>query len=708
MEKISLTALFLFICLAMSAQSTDIYKRPVQHEPDRNFDVINYCLKLDIDLKEKKLTGQNTITLSPLTDNFNKVILDAVSLVVTDVFDTKGTPLSFNQTDGKLNIDLARSFSYPDTVKFSVYYYLTEQVKGLMFNDKTENSPFQVSSDCWPDKARQWIPCYDYPNDKATQEMFITVDKNYKVLSNGSLLGVHEDNNEKHTYHWKQNLPHSTYLINLSIADYAVIKDSLGSLPVNYWVYQWNVDDAKRSFAKTPYMIDFFNNLYDYQFPWEKYDQVISSYMGGGAEATSATLLGEGAVTDRKAEIDFSYEGIIAHEIAHQWWGDLITCRSWEHNWMNESFATYSDYLYKRYSWGKDESDYDLVKKQKAYLREAHTRYMRSIVFDRYDDPGQNFDSHAYPKGAAVLHMLRFILGDDSFFRTLSTFLHQYEFQAVSTQDFMKCVKEVSGQNMDWFFNQFLFYPGHAVFEINKNWDEKAKTLTLKIEQTQDKWENVPIYKIPVNIGLYTSAGKRIEKVWLNKKTESFEFKLDSEPLMVRFDEGNNLLKELTFSKSEEELLYQVKNDDVPGRLWAVDELKTYSSSKNTIDSWSDLAVNDKFWAVRELAITNLSSYSRSNYKDLFLNACSDESSKVRVAAIRALGEFNDPSMIDRLKKIFETDDSYLVMTEAIKAIGKNGNKSHLKFLQEAAKVKSHRDIVKNAAEQAIEMILKS
>ena len=708
MKKIIFPLLLLLIYTGLNAQKTDVYQRPVQTEPDRDFDALHYCIKLDIDLNGKKLTGQNTITLVPLRTNLEKVTLDAVSLVVRDVFDVKGTPLSFDQKDEKLNIYLTRPYSYSDTVKFTVNYSLSEQVKGLRFIDKTKHSPLQVSSDCFPDKARQWIPCYDYPHDKVTQEMIVTVDKQYKVLSNGTLLSVAEDNNRgKRTWYWKQNRPHSTYLINLSIADYAVIKDSLGSLPINYWVYQWNVDDARRSFAKTPYMIDFFNKLYNYKFPWEKYDQVISAYMGGGAEATSATLLGEGAVTDRKAEIDYSYEGIIAHEIAHQWWGDLITCRSWEHTWMNESFGTYSDYLYKCYSWGKDESDYDLFKKKNSYLNEAHNRYMRPIVFNRYENPGQNFDSHSYPKGASVLHMLRFIVGDDTFFRILSTFLHKFEFQAVTTQDFMKCVKEVSGMNMDWFSDQFLFHPGHASFVITKNWDAASKILTLKIVQNQDKWENVPIYTIPVNIGIYSPGGKTIKKVWLNKKTESFEFRLDSEPLMVRFDEGNFLLKEWTFKLPEEELLYQVKNDDVPGRLWAIDELKTFSNSQKTTDTWSDLAVNDKFWAVREAAIRNLSEFHIVK-KELFHTACGDKNSKVRVAAIKALGESGDKTMVGQFTKIFETDDSYLVMAEALLAIGKTGVKSSLGFLKEAEKVGSPGDMIKNAAEKAIGMILQS
>jgi aminopeptidase N len=706
MKHVSFILFLLIIDLGLFAQQLDIYQRPVNLEPDRDFDAIHYSVKLDIDIYGKQLTGQNTVTLTPLRNNLNKVTLDAESLVVTDVLDSKGTPLSYDQTEDKLHINLSRTYSYADTIKFTVKYYLAEQVAGLRFIDKTEHSPLQVSSDCFPNKARQWIPCYDYPHDKVTQEMIVTVDNKYKVLSNGTLLGITKDNKRgKHTYHWKQSKQHSTYLINLSIADYAIIEDSLGSLPINYWVYPEHVEDAKRSFAKTPYMIDFFNKLYGYEYPWEKYDQVISAHQGGGAEATSATLLGEGAVTTRREEIDFSFEGIIAHEIAHQWWGDLVTCRSWEHTWINESFGTYSDYLYKRYDWGEDEAAYDLLKKKNAYLREAHNRYMRPIVFNRYENPGQNFDSHTYPKGANVLHMLRFILGDDTFFSVLSQFLHKHEFQAVSTQDFIQCVKEVSGLNMDWFFEQFLYHPGHAVFEVKKNWDETTKILGLEIKQSQDKWENVPIYRIPVNIGFYHIDGKTIEKVWLKEHVEKFEFKLDAEPLMVRFDDGNHLLKEWTENKTEEELLFQVENDDVPGRLWAIDQLKSFHSSPKTIQKWTELAMTDPFWAVREAAVQTISEFNGSSSKAIFLQTIGDSNSKVRAASIKALGEINEPSMVGKFRNIYETDDSYLVMAEAIIAIGKNGNKSHLGFLDQAAKVRSPRNTLKNAAEQAIEMI---
>ena len=224
----------------------------------------------------------------------------------------------------------------------------------------------------------------------------------------------------------------------LAIGPFAVIEDSLGDLPVNYWVYPEDTEDARWIFAKTPRMIAFYADLFDYPYPWAKYDQVTTPHVGGGAEATSATILGDGVIHDRRAEQDFSWERVIAHEIAHQWWGDLITLREWSHTWLNESFGTYSDYLWTRHESGDDEGAWALLGKKNAYLREAHTRYVRPIVFNRYEKPHDNFDSHTYPKGACILHQLRFLLGDEPFFRALSTFLHEHAFEPVDTHDFMK------------------------------------------------------------------------------------------------------------------------------------------------------------------------------------------------------------------------------------------------------------------------------
>ena len=706
MKKRIIILISILLPLLGYAQKEDIYQRPVQHERSHDYDAIHYKVSLNVDLDSKSLTGNNEITLSPFSNGLNECILDAESLFVTRVLDSNGSKLSFEQKDNKLKIDLGKIYDHSDIIKINVEYLLDKPVLGLRFFDETPDNPQMASSDCFPNKSRQWIPIYDYPHDKATMEMIVTVDKKHKVLSNGRLAGVKDNGDGTHTWHWSQEQPHSTYLISLSIGDFAVIEDSLGSLPVNYWVYHYHVDDAKRSFSKTPHMIDFFNKLYDYEYPWAKYDQVISPYMGGGAEATSATLLGEAAVTDESGEIDFSYEGVIAHEIAHQWWGDLITCRSWEHTWLNESFGTYSDYLYARNEFGEEEGAYNLLGKKNGYLREARNRYIRPIVFNRYESPGQNFDSHTYPKGANILHLLRHILGDDTFFRTISAFLHKYEFQPVDTHDFMKTVKEVSGRNMDWFFEQYIFKPGHLVADVSKSWDEESKTLRVFILQKQDSLPRVPIYKVPVNLGFTFPGGRKLVKeVWLNDKLDVFEFKFDSEPVMVRFDEGNFLIKEWTYKKPLKELLFQAENDDMIGRLWAVEQLANFSGDQATIDLWLRSAEDDPFWAVRKAALDQIGNHAVKGNLDLVKESLEDENSKVRQSAVRILGDQKDPGMIKMLKNVYENDESYLVQSEALRSIGKCGGKKELAYIQKATERKTTRGVVERAAKEVIGLL---
>ncbi|MCG6186321.1 M1 family aminopeptidase [Maribellus maritimus] len=705
MKNIILIGIFLIFSLMGHSQVADVAGLSVSPERSRDYDAIHYKISLSVDFDKKYLEGQNTITLASLTNGLKTIKLDAESILVTDVLSNKGVHLDFYQTEENLFIKTARSYGYNDTITFTVKYHLSEPVPGLRFIEAKGNRPEQVSSDCFPNKARQWIPCYDFPNDKATQEMIITTNSKYKVLSNGRFISKTENNNGTSTWHWRQENPNSTYLINLSIADYLVVKDSLENLPVNYWVYPSMANDVERVFGKTPYMIDFFNHLYNYEYPWAKYDQVVSGYIGGGAEATSATLLGEGIVTDGYTEQDYYREYVIAHEIAHQWWGDLITCRSWEHTWLNESFGTYSDHLYTSYDKGKDEGDYDLLTKKNNYLEEAHNRFMRPIVYLNYKQPGDNFNRHTYEKGACTLHLFRYILGDDIFFRVISAFLHKHEFQSVTTSDFIKCVKDVSGKNMDWFFDQYFYKPGHPVFTISKIWDEENKELTLTIIQEQDKWENVPIYAIPVRLGIFSEGKKEVKEYWIREKTEVIKIRLDKEPDIVRFDDGNYILKEWTYRKSQKELLFQATNDDMIGRMWAVNQLAEYEDEPKTLDLWKQIAEGDVFWAVRSAAIEMIGKYHGED-NNYFLKKCAgDNRSKTRAAAIKAMGDLKESSNKDFFKKTFKTENSYAVKAEALIAIGKCGGKSDISFLKEAGLQKSYSNVVAKASQKAIQII---
>jgi len=315
-----------------------------------------------------------------------------VSSVVSDF----GAPLRFEQSDKVLKVFLAHPARFGEVVTFTCFYGGADPRQGLRFVDASPDHPRLVWSDSWPDNVHHWFPCFDYPNDKATSEIVATVPSGYKVASNGRLLGVVEDAaSGTATYHWSQDLPHATYLVFLAAAPYVVVRDSLGTLPVSYWVYPQDEAKARPTYGKTPRMIAFFNRIFGFDYPWSKYDQ-ISVPLGGGAESTSATAMSEGILVGAEDEPDFSAIGIVSHELAHQWWGDLITLRSWGHAWLNESFGTYADYLYFREDRGEEEGALNLQGKLESYLREARSRYIRPIVSDRYDGPRDMFDDPSF------------------------------------------------------------------------------------------------------------------------------------------------------------------------------------------------------------------------------------------------------------------------------------------------------------------------
>jgi aminopeptidase N len=691
---------------ALEAQEVDVWSRPIQTERDRAFDFLHYRVALAFDLEEMTFRGENRITLTPLSGGVDRVDLDAEEIVVEGVRGVTGEALSFLQADTSLVVTLPGPLAFGDTAELVVAYRGRGSRSGFFFDDAAEEHPRMVSTDSWPDEAHHWIPLYDYPNDRATHELIVTVPAGNKVLSNGRLVGVTEDETAgTSTWHWSQELPHATYLFMLAIGPFSVLEDSLGALPIHYWVYPGAEEDAAWIFAKTPRMIAFYEELFDYPYPWAKYDQVTTPHVGGGAEATSATILGQDVIHDRRAEQDFSWERIIAHEIAHQWWGNLVTLREWSHTWLNESFGTFTDYLWTRHEKGEDEGAWDLLGKKNQYLTEARTRYIRPIVFPRYDRPHDNFDAHTYPKGAVILHQLRQILGDEAFFRTLSAFLHEHAFQPVDTHDFTKTVKTVTGRNLDWFFDQYVFRPGHPVFEIRSSWDGAAGEVRVEIDQVQPRDHGIPIFRTPVRIGIVTPSGKRVENVWLEKERESFVFDCPERPLLVRFDEGNWLLKEWRYEKSLEELLYQAGHDDVIGREWAVRELGRFGTEPGVLEALSARALRDPFWAVRLAGVEVLAGVSPAGFAALFREAAADESSRVRRAAVRVVGSLGDPAQVPFLRERFGADDSYQVQAEALRAIGRVGDPGQLDFLREASRQSSPRDVIRTAAAWAIREI---
>jgi aminopeptidase N len=690
---------------ALPGQTIDYSKKALQSERSRSYDALHYLIKLRLDLERKSFEGAATVTLSSLRAGLEACVLDAEEFTVSSVVDEYGAPLRFEQSDKELKVFLARPAKFGEIVTFTCAYNGREPRQGLQFVDESPDNPRLVWSDSWPDNVHHWFPGFDYPNDKATSEIVATVKSGLKVASNGRLVGVAEDKaSGTTTFHWSQDLPHSTYLIFLAAAPYVVVRDSYGNLPVNYWVYPGDEDKARPTYGKTPGMIAFFNKIFGYDYPWQKYDQ-ISVPLGGGAESTSATAMTERIMVSEADEPDFSAIGIVSHELAHQWWGDLITLRSWGHAWMNESFGTYSDYLYHRYDRGDDEGAVNLQNKLAAYLREAKTRYIRPIVSDRYDKPADMFDSHSYPKGALVLHMLRSILGDEIFFKTLSHFLHRYAFDAVDTADFVRSVKTVTGQNLDWFFDQWLFKPGHPVFEIRSEWDPARKAVRLKVAQVQDFARGVPVFRVPVSVKIVTAGGAVTHRVWIRDKEETFELPAETKPLLVRFDATNELIKEVTFPKETAELLYQLRNDDVIGRMAAAGELAVAADQPAVLTELARSVRNDPFWAVRRAAVEALARRSSAEVSASLQKACGDPHSSVRTAAVQALGAFKDKRLAAFYKDLFRKDGSVRVRAEALRALGLTGDASLVPFLRESAAIPSHQNMIKRAAEEAVKRL---
>jgi len=546
-----------------------------------NFDVSHYRIALTLDEETQSFTGETAISFSSLVDGLNALTLDAVTFSVVTVNDERGESLEFERDGDSLHIDLGRSLEADEPATLTIAYEAssigTDKVVGLDFREKTETNPRIANSLNWPNGARHWFPSFDHPSDWATHETIITVKGEYRVVANGMLVSdVVNPGTDLRTVHWSQVLPQPTYLYAFAAGPYSVLEDEHGDLPLHYWVYPGDELVAEDAFERTPEIIAFYEDLYGISFPWAKYDQVIVPGMSGGAESTSATLLTGSVIQHERDGDKGASDWLLAHEIAHQWWGDMIGYRDWTHAWMAESFATHGEYLFIL----NDDADAGalyILDYKNSYLKEAREKFIRPIVTNKWDKPNDMFDRHGYEKGGVVLNMFRDLVGTDIFDEILNKFLATHAYSNVTTEDFFETVSEVTGEDYNWFFEQWVMSPGHPVLDVSYDWGADSGILSLSIDQTQDTSAGVPVFRLPIKIGITTSAGKEVESIWLNDQSQTFEFDVAEQPLMVRFDEGDVLLKEWTLEKPVTELLYQLEHDNVIGRLWVISKLSGHT-----------------------------------------------------------------------------------------------------------------------------------
>lgn len=462
-----------------------------QSPPD--FDALHYRIALQFpaeSLKSPQFNGEVDLTFKPLKDNYQLLQLDSAGLEILKItLINEMEDLQFQTRGEKVEVDLGSLYNRADELTLRVQYKWNGQsYNGIFFTSREGHEETEtLFSQSEPELSKYWFPGNARPNDRATFEALIEVPKPFVAVSNGALKQVEDLPGERRLYHWKMEHDMVSYLFVVTAGKYDEIKDHWRDVPLTYYGMPDDLDRLQYSLRNTPLMMEFFSEVTGFPYPYEKYAQaVVAQYQWGGMEHTTATTLTDQTLHGPNEDEQFSSDGLVMHELAHQWFGDLATCKDWSHLWLNEGFATYGDALFTEAQHGEDALLEQLASGASWYFWEEMT-YSRPIVFPYYRDSLEDyFDSRSYPKGAWVLHMLRNLVGDEIFFRGLRTYIQRYAHSLVETQNLVDVFEEVSQSELSWFFDQWLYHPGHPVFDIQYSWDAKKKETLIRVKQLQD------------------------------------------------------------------------------------------------------------------------------------------------------------------------------------------------------------------------------
>ena len=684
---------------------------PVNWIRSRDIDVKHVAIDLRFDWDKESAFGNTVVTLAPFAAT-NRVALDAASMTVNSVTLANGTPLKFNYDvkaeHNKLQITLDRVYQRGEDVSVKVDYR-TSHVnqaddetaigsfgRGLRFIKPTAdepNKPRQIWSQGESEFNRYWFPSYDSPNDFRTSELKATVAKPFTAISNGSLVSTTENADGTRTFHWKMDTPYTNYLTSIVVGEYTPVEQTFDGIPVINFAYPNETKQVAATVKNLPDMMKFFSEKTGIKYPYTKYSQSFVEDFGGGMENISATTMIEEMVHDERALLDEDSDSLQAHELAHQWFGNLVTCRDWGEIWLNESFATYLDGLYAEHNKGHSEFLYGNIRDWQAqYYNAWNSGNRRPIRTKNYANKDAMFDTYAYPRGAAVLHMLRKHLGDDLFWNSLNHYLKSNMNQPVSTEDLRIAIEETTGQSMDWFFDQWLYKMGHPIFEVTQAYDAAGKKLTLNVKQTQkidpnDEYPQAEFFQSFVDVEI----DDRVERVWLKPQAENvFTFDAAAKPKLVNFDFEGTLIKEIKFEKTADELIHQMLNDkDVLGKRWAMAQLELRSQlpaeKQKIVNALVTAMEKDTFWRIRRAALSvvaNIYSPDPPMGQDrpaakidepvlqAVIRMTKDPNSLTRGDAFELLGETQDPKHADLLIAALN-DQSYFVIDQAALALGR-------------------------------------
>jgi aminopeptidase N len=706
--------LYLIILVTLTAQAQEeiaedtTWKTNYRSFATKENDLVHTKLVANFDYTQSQLNGEVWLQLRPHFYATAQLMLDAKGMEIHNVSivkkETKNA-LKYKYDGNIISIDLDKTYTANEV--YTIYIKYTAKpneykakgsnaitdAKGLYFINplgKEKNKPTQIWTQGETEGTSVWMPIIDKPNQKCTQEFHLNVPSKYVSLSNGLLVKQVDNKNGTRLDVWKMDLPHSPYLFFIGVGDYAVVKqDAITSnkkkLELSYYIEKEFEKEALKIYGKTPQMIALFEKLLGVPFPWAKYAQISGrDYVSGAMENTTATLHSDAVQQDARELVDENiWEGTIAHELFHQWFGDLVTAESWSNLTVNESFADYSQTIWFEKSMGKDAGDYENYKGMSGYLS-SPTDAEKNLVRFYYNDREDMFDLVSYQKGGRILHMLRHFVGDEAFYKSLNKYLTDHQFSNGSAIKLKLAFESVTGKDLNWFFNQWYFGNGHPYVSITQQYDANKKQVLVKLAQTQvqDK-----LFTLPIGIDIYVNGQRNHYEVWAKNKVDSFYFPAATEPDNVNVDNDKILLWEKNDSKPLKQFIYQYYH--ARNFLDRNEALNEASQNLKSIEAKQVIqdAMKDSFYVIRAKAINSLNptSINEAVEKNIYAIAKSDPSYLVREEAINVIGALNK----EKYKNDFinwSKDSSYTIAGAALEALDAIDSVTAYQLAQAASK----------------------
>jgi aminopeptidase N len=646
-----------------------------QYNPDRYGQVQHIALDLKLDIPNQICTGTCVTTLNPIRNGIISIVMDAVDMEILSI-GLSGVSQKYSYDGKQISIALATSLMIGQFVTIEIAYKLDKPDRGLYFIYPTEhepNKPVQVWTQGEDEDSRYWFPCFDYPGQLASSEIRVEVPSSFTAVSNGSLSSVTDQPNSK-IYHWIQTEVHPTYLMTLVVGEFSEIRDEWNGKDITYYVEKGKEDSARLTMGKTPRMVEFYSQTYGYPYAYPKYAQVcVDDFIFGGMENTSTTLLTDRCLLDERAAIDnLRAETLVAHELAHQWFGDLVVIKHWSHAWIKEGAATYAEVLWLTHEYSSDLGRYYWLGQAREYLDEDSSRYRRPLVTHVYREAIELYDRHIYEKGSCVYHMMRVELGDELFFKTIATFLKDNAHNTVETIDLLRAVEKTTGRNLTFLFDQYVYRGGHPDYKVSYSWDNDSSLAKVAVTQTQvDDGKTDGLFDLKIPIAFTTNNVTQSFTVRIHQREQAFYFPLASKPDFVSFDAGNNTLKTVELDYPLPELSAQLNQDpDCLSRLHAAAAI----AKKGNLEALKTLEkalTTEAFWGVRLEIVEAIATIKLDQTETILINALKDPEARVRRAVVVALAEQKTAIAYQAVKDVVEAGDaSYYTESSAIAALG--------------------------------------